>query len=202
MVVRNTQATNQINWVNSSMPNSSKTTQRFLLFLSVVGISLMTYIMRDQASHLVNYGYPGIFALSILANATVVLPAPGLLAVFAFSSVLSPFWVAITAGIGATIGELSGYVAGYSGQGVAENHPRYMQLVRWMQRNRSTALSIIFALAVIPSPLFDVAGVISGMLKIPVWQFIVAALPGKIIKMLLVAYSGFFALDWVFEWLS
>ncbi len=184
------------------MGYSNKTKQRFWMFLSVVGISILTYVMRDQANDLVYYGYPGIFALSILANATVVLPAPGLLAVFAFSSVLSPFWVAITAGVGATIGELSGYVAGYSGQGIAENHPRYNQLVSWMQTNRSTALSIIFALAVIPTPLFDVAGVISGALKIPVWQFIAAALPGKIIKMLLVSYSGFFALDWVFELLS
>lgn len=161
-------------------------------------ITVVIYIFRDAANELTRYGYPGIFILSILANATVVLPAPGLLAVFAFSSVLSPFWVAVTAGTGATIGELSGYAAGYSGQGMADNHPRYAQLVNWMETNRSTALSIIFALAVIPTPLFDVAGVAAGALKIPIWQFFIAALPGKIIKMLLVAYSGYFALDWLF----
>ena len=93
---------------------------RIISLLAVVAISIWIYSIRDQASELAAFGYPGIFIISILANATVLLPAPGVAVVFTMGGILNPFFLGIVAGIGSAIGELSGYMAGYSGQAVIE----------------------------------------------------------------------------------
>ena len=100
-------------------PNKrTHTTIRILALLLVIGITVFIYFIRDRADELTAYGYPGIFLLALLTNATVLLPAPGVAVVFAMGAIFSPFWVGIAAGAGGALGELSGYLAGFSGQGV------------------------------------------------------------------------------------
>ncbi len=142
---------------------------------------------EEQAAKIESYGYFGIFLISILANATVIIPAPGLVIVFSMGARFNPFWVALASGLGATIGELSGYIAGFSGQAVIENQKRYDQMVAWMERNGPLTILI---LAFIPNPLFDLAGMIAGALKMPVHKFLFWALIGKFFKMLVFAYAG------------
>jgi len=140
------------------------------------------------------YGYPGIFIISILANATILLPAPGIAVVFAMGSVFNPFFVGIVAGAGAAIGEISGYVAGFSGQGVIENIKLYNRINSWM---RSYGAFTIFILAALPNPFFDLAGMAAGVLKMPVQKFIFWCVIGKIIKMLFFAYTGAYSINWL-----
>ena len=71
-------------------------------YLTVAGTY---FIPEEQMQGLEAYGYPGIFLLSIIANATVLIPAPGILFVFILGAKLPPLWVGIAAGLGATIGE-------------------------------------------------------------------------------------------------
>jgi membrane protein DedA with SNARE-associated domain len=99
----------------------------------------------------------------------------------------SPLLVGLAAGLGATIGELSGYLAGFSGQAIIEDQKRYDQMVNWMNKNGPLTVAI---LAFIPNPLFDLAGMVAGALKMPVFRFLVFALFGKILKMLVFAYAG------------
>ena len=53
--------------------------------------------------------------LSILSNATVLIPLPGVLLTSAMGAVFNPVYVALAAGSGAALGELSGYMAGVGG---------------------------------------------------------------------------------------
>ena len=163
---------------------------RIIALLIVIGISIYIYTIRDQAQELAKYGYSGIFLLSILANATVLLPAPGVLFVFAMGAVFDPFWVALASGTGAAIGELSGYLAGFSGQAVVENKEFYERLRTWMETNRNLSDLAIAVLAFIPNPLFDLAGMAAGTLKIHVARFLFFCLIGKILKMLMFSYAG------------
>ena len=48
---------------------------RILAVILVVAISMYVFSIRDQAERYAIYGYPGIFILSFLAYATVILPA-------------------------------------------------------------------------------------------------------------------------------
>jgi uncharacterized membrane protein YdjX (TVP38/TMEM64 family) len=167
---------------------------RLLVLLIVIVISVYIFTIRHQAQELAKYGYPGIFLLSILANATILLPAPGVLFTFAMGAVFNPFAVAIAAGLGAAIGELSGYLAGFSGQAIVERVEYYERLRSWMEKHQSLSYGAILILAFIPNPLFDLAGIASGTLKIPIWRFMFFCAIGKILKMLLFAYAGASAL--------
>ena len=170
---------------------------RVLSLLAVIGISVWIFSIRDHASELAAYGYPGIFIISLLANATVLLPAPGVAVVFAMGSVFNPLAVGIVSGVGSGLGELSGYLAGFSGQVVVENTRIYNRIVPWMQKY---APATIFILAAIPNPFFDLAGIASGILKIPMRTFLFWCIAGKIIKMLVFAYAGAYSIDWLFKY--
>jgi membrane protein YqaA with SNARE-associated domain len=52
----------------------------------------------------------------------------------------------------------------------------------------------IFLLAFIPNPVFDVAGIAAGALRIPVWKFIAATMLGRTLRFILLAYFGAWAL--------
>ena len=157
-----------------------------LVFVIAITVYIV-YMPEQQAEQLESYGYVGIFLISILANATVIIPAPGLVIVFSMGAVFNPFLVGIAAGLGATLGELSGYLAGFSGQAVIEDRKRYDQMSNWMQKNGPLTVAV---LAFIPNPLFDLAGMIAGALKMNVFRFLFFAAIGKILKMLLFAYAG------------
>src|SRR5690606_37972921 len=65
--------------------------------------------------------YIGVCVVSHLANATVVLTAPVLIIVFAAGARLpQKLLVCLLAGIGATAGEVTSYLAFYSGHNVLE----------------------------------------------------------------------------------
>lgn len=169
---------------------------RLLALVAVIAISVYIFAIRDRAQELARYGYPGIFVLSFLANATVLLPAPGVLFVFAMGAVFNPVGVALAAGTGAALGEISGYLAGFSGQAIAERVELYDRLLSWMEKNRRLSYLAILVLAFIPNPLFDLAGFAAGTLRIPLSRFLFWCWIGKTLKMLLFALLGASALNW------
>ncbi len=144
---------------------------------------------------------PGVFLLSALANATLFLPAPFLIAIGALGARLNPLGVGIFGGVGAIVGELSGYIAGYSGQAVIDNVEAYEKMVGWMERHGALTLII---LAFIPNPLFDMTGIAAGALKMPVWKFLLYGGIGKIMKTVIVAYigAGILNLPWLEQFLK
>jgi len=84
---------------------------RVLAVLAVIGITVYIYSIRSHVQEFAAYGYPGIFVVTLLANATVFLPAPGVAVVFAMGSILNPLGIAFAAGTGGALGELSGFLA-------------------------------------------------------------------------------------------
>ena len=152
-----------------------------------VGISVVVLVVLRRANQFLIYGYPGIFLVSLLSSATIVIPAPSLALVPVMGSVLNPFMVGLCAGAGETLGELTGYAAGYSGRAVIENRERYERMVTWMRRY---GLWVIFVLAIIPNPLFDLAGMAAGALRIPLPRFLLICWVGKTIKTTLFALGG------------
>ncbi len=168
---------------------------RVIILLVVIALTVVLVIYRDKLQALKAYGYPGIFLFSILANATILIPVPGVVFTSAMGAVFNPFWVSLAAGAGAAIGELSGYLAGFSGQAVVEDSERYKKVAHWMERYGDVT---ILVLAFIPNPLFDLAGMTAGILKMPVWKFLLFCVVGKILKMMMFAYAG----DWVMNLLG
>lgn len=167
---------------------------RIFALVVVVAITVYIYSIRDRVEEFSAYGYPGVFLVALLANATVFLPAPGVAVVFAMGSIFNPLGVGLAAGTGGALGELSGYLAGFSGQAVVEHTDVYERINPWVQKYGSWA---IFVLSAIPNPFFDIAGVAAGIAKMTLHRFLLACWVGQIIKMTLFAYAGFYSLDWL-----
>lgn len=169
---------------------------RVLSLLIVIALTLYLFSIREQAAELARYGYPGIFLLSVAANATLVLPMPGVALTFTAGALFNPWLVGLAAGLGSTLGEMTGYLAGFSGQGVIARTPLYDRLEGWTERHGNWA---ILALAFFPNPLFDLAGAAAGALRMPIAQFLLWAFVGKLGKMLLFALAGSRSVEWILE---
>ena len=169
---------------------------RAFSLLAVIGLSVFIFSIRDQVEEFAHYGYPGIFMVALLANATVLLPAPGVAIIFAMGSIFHPLGVGLAAGVGGALGELSGYLAGFSGQAIVERTDIYDRIHPWVEKNGTLAILI---LAAVPNPFFDLAGVAAGMTKLPVTQFLLACWIGQTIKMTAFAYAGAASLNWLFS---
>lgn len=176
---------------------------RWLAIAVALSITAAILIFRKELAQFATYGYVGIFIISLLGNATVVLPVPGLLGVFAGGSAFNPIIVGLVAGVAEPLGELTGYLAGYGGRGIVENKQLYNRLSKWMQhRNYFTGYLTIFVLSVIPNPLFDLAGIAAGAMRLPVSGFLVACWLGKTIKALAIAFAGAYSVDFVARWVA
>lgn len=168
--------------------NRTRTTVlRILALALVIALSVFIYSIRDQAEQFAIYGYPGIFLLAFLAYATVLLPAPGAAVIFTMGAIFNPLLVGLAAGAGAALGEVSGYLVGYSSQGVVERAAFYQYVTRWMGQNGGLTILVLSAL---PNPAFDLAGLAAGALKMPVRKFLLWCWIGETIKMLIFAYAG------------
>lgn len=167
---------------------------RILALLLVIAITVYVYDIRSRIQDFAAYGYPGIFLVALLSNATVFIPAPGVAVVFAMGSLLSPFAVGFIAGTGGALGELSGYLAGFGGQGIIERTAIYERIHPWVLKYGGWAILVF---AAIPNPFFDLAGVAAGVTKMPIWEFLLFCWFGQIIKMSLFAFAGAYSIGWL-----
>jgi len=139
--------------------------------------------------------YVGIFVLSMAASATLIIPIPGLAMTSALGAISpdpwDPLWVGIASGLGATIGEFTGYMLGYSGRMAMPYNKTYERVVGWMAKWGNWT---IFLLALIPNPLFDIAGMASGILKYPAWKFMLIGAAGRLPKHILFSYLGYWGI--------
>jgi membrane protein YqaA with SNARE-associated domain len=169
-----------------------------LLVVIVVmgGILYLYWQFPEKIDELKTYGYLGAFVVSALSAATIIVPVPGLIVVFTLGAVLNPWLVGIISGIGGTLGELTGYLLGYSGRVAIKNMRLYHRMEYWMRRWGGIT---IFVLAAIPNPVFDIAGAVAGALRFPLWKFCVYGGFGRIIKHTLVAFAGYWGMEYAFR---
>jgi len=153
----------------------------------LVGFSALVFIFREQIIRLSQYGYLGLFVIAAVSSASVLFPVPGLALAFATGGALNPIGIGLAIGTGAAVGELVGYLAGVGGHGLIADNSRYQRMSVFMKRYGMWA---VFGLAVIPNPLFDIVGIVSGVLRIPVWRFFFACWAGNVIKATAIAFAG------------
>ena len=167
------------------------TPKHIISLLLACGTSVAIVSFTGEIRKFQELGYIGVFLISLLGNATLILPAPGLAFVFLLGGSLpNPLLVGLFAGIGGTLGELTGYLAGYGGSGIITHTKAYNQTKKQIDKY---GLWAIFFFALIPNPLFDLAGIVAGAVNIPWWKFLLAAGAGKVIKAIIVAYMGYYS---------
>lgn len=170
---------------------------RLIMLVMVITLSLWLVKVREHAAELSQFGYPGIALINAMASGTVLLPAPGVIFTYTFGGVFNPLLVGFAAAVGAAFGELSGYAAGVSGQAIIENIPLYNRLLERMRRHSRATVTILFIMAAIPNPAFDLVGIAAGTLRVPLLRFFVPAFAGNLVKMLTFAYAGAYSFSWI-----
>ena len=135
-----------------------------LIAASVLGLLLIPEPTFDR-EYFERVGYPGLFLVTLMANASIILPTPGFIAVVVAGAVLNPLLVALIGAAGMTIGELSGYLVGRAGSTVSagKNNNGESRWSRWTAFSsklvKRWGVLGIFILAALPNPLFDIAAV-------------------------------------------
>jgi len=172
---------------------------RILALFAVLAITVYIYSIQERVEQFKGWGYPGIFLIAMLANATVLLPAPGVAVIYAMGGMLHPLGVGLAAGTGGTIGELSGYLAGFSGQAVVERTGVYSRIRPWVDKYGGWAILVLSA---IPNPFFDVAGIAAGIAKMPMRTFLLFTWVGQFIKMTLFALAGHYSIGLITEFMK
>jgi len=123
-------------------------------------------------------------------------------------TILNPFFVALAAAFGETLGESTSYLAGRTGSAFflrtnnsdeCEPTGIYARLQKWMRVKGALAL---FLSAAIFNPFFSVIGATAGALRLPPWKFYLVVFAGKTVKWMVVAIMGRALLKYVLDWLG
>jgi membrane protein DedA with SNARE-associated domain len=156
--------------------------------LSVVIIHHANYIAQ-----IAQWGYLGLFIISVLTNGTFILPGFGIILTFTLGGVLNPAIVGAVAGIGEAIGAIGAYFTGYAGRGLIGdgNSGLYVRFSNIVERHGSKA---IFFVSSVLSPLFYPFAVFLGALRFGWIRFFLATWAGRTAKSMVLAYLGYFGL--------
>jgi uncharacterized membrane protein YdjX (TVP38/TMEM64 family) len=161
----------------------------------IIAVGWLYFKYPGFFENLKTYGYLGAFVISIILNATVIIPVSNMAIISSLGGVLPlPYVVGLAGGIGAAIGEMTGYIAGRSGRGLLSKSNVYNRVEGWVKKRGWIA---VFILSIFPI-VFDIVGIIAGALRMPIWRFFLAVWLGRTIIYIVAAYVGdrLFSLPW------
>jgi len=150
-----------------------------------VGLFLLlgTRVARGWIAALGHYTYLGVFLVTLIANATVIIPVPYPALVASVAAQSDNLAAVIVAGaLGSTLGESVAFFVGRSGRGVITD-TRFYRWVQAQMRHPWRAFAALFGLSAPPNPAFDVAGLAAGALGLPYWLFFSAVFLGRVVRM-------------------
>jgi len=137
------------------------------------------------------YRYFGVFAVSFIGTAAIIIPIPYTILIFSLSTTSSewdPVLLTIAGGTGSALGEMSGYALGYFGRKIVnqERQRKMTYLVKIFDRYGPLA---IFAFALTPLP-DDLLFIPLGILRYKFYKAFIPALIGKLLMIFIIAYFG------------
>ena len=158
----------------------------FLSVLILVVFSITAFAMNGFVKEHAPETYLGVFLVCFIANSTILLPAPSILVVLQYSMILNPVVVAICGALGASLGEMVGFMAGAHGRRFVSG-----KLIKKIE-NHFPNYPYIFVLAfsALPLPLFDVVGMLAGTIRLNKFKFYLTCLAGKLFKMSMFVWMG------------
>ena len=160
-----------------------------LLLAIVISVALFIFARHypEKVTEFENLGYVGIFLICLVTNSTVILPLPGILVLLPMTVTYNPVLVGLVGATGGILGEITAYMAGYGGQGIARRDRIYDRVEKGMKR---WGIWIIFVFAAAPFLPFDVAGIVAGALRFPLWKFLLVGWVGKSLKYIALMLAG------------
>lgn len=142
-------------------------------------VSWLAWKLKDVLKERMPLTLIGLLLTCFVMNSTVLLPSSSLLVVLEYSYVLNPISVIMVGAIGASLGELTSYMVGAEGTSLVRRFKKVSNLTKF--REHSFLWVMLFAF--IPFPVFDVAGIMAGSIRMNPFKFLLASFIGKAVKM-------------------
>jgi len=170
-----------------------------LYLVILAGISfgfayLLEYLMAYFDVSVEKYAsaaYLLVFGVTLASNASILVPVVfHVYIMITAAKYFNPVLIALVASVAGALGELTGYYAGDWGRKrivQLENTPGYDRLAGWMKRRGPWGIFLISLQPILP---IDVAGLLAGVSKLPLWKFLLPCWAGKFPKYLLACYLG------------
>ena len=166
-----------------------------MVFSDLTGPIVGVYYWFQNASVLI--GYPGAFVVSLLGNATILVPFPYIAVIFFLGGatvgnvgtfIFDPWILGILSGIGATLGEMTGYVLGWYGSRYV-NQEQANGFLDFANRHPRLTPFVVWFLAATPLP-DDMLVVPLGVAKYSWRNVLIPQLIGKTMFLMAIAWAG------------
>ena len=162
----------------------------------VYGLEFFTQIVQQ-------FGYLGFILVGFLSAATIFVPTPLFLVVFFAAAFYNPVLLGIATGFGSAIGEFTGYGVGIGIEKIFEKKSKHkkklkkeiMKIEKLFEKYHPGA--VIFAFALIPLAPTDALGIFCGAVRYNKKKFFFFMLLGKIVKFIILAYMGFYGVNFI-----
>jgi len=140
----------------------------------------------------IQYGYLGVFLISLLGSMSIFFPIPYTVVLFALGSIenFNPILIAIASGLGAAVGEFSGYLLGLGGRKmISEKGKRNVEFLLKIFGRYGALAIFVFALTPLPDDLLFIP---LGVMRYGFLRAFIPAFLGKLCMSLIIVYSGRF----------
>ncbi len=175
-----------------------------VLYLAILtGVSYGFYILLQYLTAYLGIPEEGftpiayliVFGVTLIANAAIFIPVFFHIAIMIWAidqCSCNLVLVVLVASVAGALGEITGYYAGYLGKRIilAESTPGYERFAGWMQKYGPWGIFLVSL-----QPLTDIAGLLAGASKLPLWKFLLPCWPAKFIKYFFICYFGGAVLD-------
>jgi uncharacterized membrane protein YdjX (TVP38/TMEM64 family) len=159
---------------------------------------ILISILTSSSSIVYQWGYIGIFLVSLFEAGTVIFPIAGIPLIFTFGGILNPFLVAIFAAIGGTIGSLTSYIIGAGGKELIEK--KYGSRLEVLnEKFDKKGLMWIVTVLLIPLIPDNIMYVFLGVIRYEIKKYLLIVFLCKVFFNLIIAYSGYYSITWVIK---
>ena len=178
---------------------------------STFSLAILVVVYWQSFQNMAGYSYLGMFFISIIGGATVIIPVPSLALQFTMGAVLHPAIIGAVSGLGTGIGGTLIYLFGRSGRRLFFNADFSLQkydnfLIRWLSRltgwtQRRGSLTV-FLMSAALNPVFFPMALAIGASRFQMWRFFTMCWAGNTVKSMIIAYLGYFGLGSLLRWLG
>lgn len=151
---------------------------------------------------ILQYGYIGIFIVSLVSNGTIIFPVPYLLVIYGLgtSNLFNPILVGVVAGVGATLGELTLYFLASLGRFILpEKYRKKAEKMRLLLDRYGPIMIFLFAATPLPD---DVIYPLLGVMRYNIIKVFLSCFFGKALLALFAYMAGYYSATFVESFLG
>lgn len=164
-------------------------------FFVAAAFSIPYILFREQVRKMAIVGYVGLFLACSVSNVSILIPSSATVIVLAAATTLNPWFCILCGGLGTALGEQSSYVCGLIGViGFDASIDRNQKMLEAL---RNHAFLTVFLFALVPLPVFDIAGIAAGAIRMNWGKYTLAAVFGKTLKFLIAVVGIFYIVPWM-----